>query len=380
MPTWIIEPRDPLIARDGRLFSATPGARASSVPFPFPSTTTGAARTQAGLDAHGVFDTRRTEEVKGIAVRGPLLVELDEAHAVGRWLLPAPADAVLFDLEPPESDKAMRQRLEPLRLPPGAYTALPDGLVPTGLTRSDPRKPARVPRFWYWERFSHWLTNPSEGEVALAELGHDGPEPEQRAHVRIRSDALTAEEGALFQTRGLEFTNPPRKRLGLAVFSDAALRPGLAPLGGERRLASWRLSQDAPPGCPAAIREAIVQSGACRVVLLTPAHFARGSYPGWLIETRGGVSPTLVAMAVRRAQVVSGWDLEKKRPKPTRRLASAGTVLFVALTGDASAIARWVDSLWMQCVSDTEQDRRDGFGLAVLGTWSGVLQEMEWAL
>ena len=55
----------------------------------------------------------------------------------------------------------------------------------------------------------------------------------------------------------------------------------------------------------------------------------------------------------------------------------AGTVMFVSLAGDRAAIERWVDATWMQCISDEEQDRRDGFGLAVLGVWDGKVRKME---
>jgi len=377
MPTWIIEPRDPLIVRDGRPFGPTPGARAASLPFPFPSTVAGAVRTQAGRDTNGVFDKQRIEEVKKITVSGPLLVELNEVNAIRRWLIPAPSDALLLDLDPPLKGRAICKRLVPLCLPPGAQTNLPNGLKPVGLTCPTPCKPVRGPRFWSWDRFSQWLISPQEAEVTLAEMGHDGPVPEQRTHVRIDPNTSTAEEGALFQTHGLEFTQYARQRLALAVITDRVLHPNLTPLAGERRLVSWRQSRETPPACPAEVRDAIKQNAACRVVLLTPAHFVQGHYPDWLLQPHAGVSPVLVAMAVQRARVVSGWDLEWERPKPTRRLAPAGTVLFLQLQGDPAAIVQWVDGLWMQCVSDAEQDRRDGFGLAVLGTWSGALEEME---
>ena len=55
MTRWIIEPLDPLIVRDGRPFDPTPGARARSVPFPYPSTTTGGIRTRAGKDDNGAL-------------------------------------------------------------------------------------------------------------------------------------------------------------------------------------------------------------------------------------------------------------------------------------------------------------------------------------
>ena len=60
MTTWIIEPHDPLIFRDGRPFGPNPGARAKTLSFPFPSTTTGGVRTRAGLDKDkGTFITTR---------------------------------------------------------------------------------------------------------------------------------------------------------------------------------------------------------------------------------------------------------------------------------------------------------------------------------
>ena len=91
----------------------------------------------------------------------------------------------------------------------------------------------------------------------------------------------------------------------------------------------------------------------------------------------GGVKATVRAACVQRPEIVSGWDLaydngpgkKKGRPKPTRRLAPAGSVYFVELTGAKEDVARWCDTTWLAPVSDTDQERRDGFGLAFLGTW-----------
>jgi CRISPR-associated protein Cmr3 len=84
----------------------------------------------------------------------------------------------------------------------------------------------------------------------------------------------------------------------------------------------------------------------------------------------------LEAIAVQRPQVVSGWDLALKKPKPTRRLAPAGTVFFLSLEGTDEAIKSWISNIWMQCISDEEQASNDGFGLAVIGTWSGKPENM----
>lgn len=385
MNLWIIEPRDPLIVRDGRPFGPFPGARAKSLNFPFPSTIAGAVRTRAGLDEKGFFQRDKLEELKKIRIKGPLLVELDDRGEIARWLVPAPADALLLGSEP----EVMLKPLVPLQLPEGARTNLPDplkGLV--GLARRDPRKPlGRAPRYWYWEFFGQWLLNPQEQErkVSLDELGHNGPVRESRMHVGIKPETRTADEerGALFQTQGLEFTSAQGKlsgarRLGLAVATDASgLKPGLAQVGGERRLAFWRPGGREFPRVPEKLVQQIVEQKSCRLILLTPACFKEGWKPSWLLEEREGVKPFLEAAALRRYETASGWDLKEGEPKPTRRLAPAGTVYFLKLEGKEAAVRRWVERIWLECVSDEEQDRRDGFGLAVLGTWDGAFREME---
>lgn len=103
------------------------------------------------------------------------------------------------------------------------------------------------------------------------------------------------------------------------------------------------------------------------MILVSPAIFKDGYRPP-LAWTRGGVTAYLKAAAVPRAQVISGWDLHQGKPKPTRRLAPAGSVYFIEWSDSLDARA-WIDATWMRNVSDDVQDQRDGFGLAVLGVW-----------
>ncbi len=397
MPTWIIEPRDPLIVRDGRPFGPDPGARARSLAFPFPSTTTGGVRNRAGLHADGSFDHAQSDRVKReVRVRGPLLVELydDNGQSRVRWFAAAPADAFL--LRTKWRDDVTVLRRVPLRAPSDAIYGAPDGdpLELVGLRRYHKEKPpVRTPQFWYWDTFLAWLTTPQEGGRKLDELGLAGPTAEMRMHVSIDATTQTAFEGLLFQTNGLEFTSLDRRRLALAVSTEATFthfKGGLVPLGGERRLVAWRQIDASLPKCPDELRTTIIRERACRVVLLTPAYFAAGLRPSWLLTPHAGVATTLRAALVGRPEVVSGWDLAAERtdangkvvrgaPKPTRRLAPAGSVFFLSLPRDASdqAINSWIDSMWMQNVSDDSSSRDEGFGLAVLGTWSGDLVSME---
>lgn len=403
MSNWIIEPRDPLIARDGRPFGPVPGARAASLSFPFPSTIAGGVRTRLGLNNDGIFDSSLILRLKRIGIRGPLLVELNDEGDINDsgLLCPAPLDALLFEGESEDKNTAYRKRLVPLRLPSGGATNLTAGLAPVGLVESDSRKPhGRSPRFWHWEQFLKWLQPPAynsaaEGEaMTLRSLGHNGLTSENRTHVGIEPAHQSAIEGALFQTRGLEFTMNAKlddsgkadlRRMALMVVVEdqvdaegcLSIKGGLAPLGGERRLVNWRQSQATLPECPSALLAAIVRTKCCRLVLLTPAHFEQGSTPRWLTEPRNGVAAQLSALVIGRAEVVSGWDLQANSPKPTRRLAPAGTTMFLKLDGDAGAVEKWVTTTWMQNISDDDTHRRDGFGLCALGVWDGIFQEME---
>ena len=409
MPSWIIEPRDPLIVRDGRPFGPTPGARAESLPFPFPSTVAGGVRTRAGVNPQGRFvDTTETVEwVKKIAVRGPLLMELAVNGQVSEWFAPAPADALLFNpdkradygLADDTADaraQIWRSYLRPIAIPSEAMGNVPTA-VPylVGPERYDASKPlAEPPRFWRWSQLEPWLLQPQSGPVVPAGLGHRGPQADQRMHVSIEADRLIARDGALFQTRGLEFTGKGGQRLALLAASDTEFRAfsgGLAPLGGERRLVRWQrwpvgIADPLATPCPPDVVQTIQCQKFCRLLLLTPALFTQGWHPDSLmLAGDSGVTITVVGAAVPRPQVVSGWDFqkyngpgkEKGGPKPSRRLAPAGAVYFLRLSGEPAAIGKWITSVWMQAVSDNPLDRADGFGLAAVGTWDGAIGTME---
>lgn len=385
MTIWLIEPRDPVIFRDGRPFNASPGARAKTLSFPLPATIAGATRTRAGQDAHGRFDASRIDELLNKQVRGPLLVKLDEDGGVEDWLFPAPADALLLKHTPFDKHRAHIVPLTMLDTSPGTTSNLPAPLALAGPTRPANEKPhPEVPPYWRWQSYQTWLKEPKAQDVDLDSFGHAGPARESRMHVSIKSNTQTAEDGALFQTSGLEFTRAAweegisypqldqAESLGLVVETDAVLRGGLGFLGGERRVAFWLPSPNQLPGCPAEVRQAIVISKHCRLVLATPALFSQGYLPDEAKLARVGVTVTIQAVVNHRYQVVSGWDYRSSRPKPTRRLAPAGSVYFLRLEGDDNAIGDFVDKVWLQAISDDEQDRRDGFGLALLGVWDGI--------
>jgi len=393
MESWIIEPCEPLIVRDGRPFDPRPGAVASTLPFPFPSTTAGAARSQAGKKK-GIFHVARQDlpKLKKLQVRGPLLVW----HDSDTWklLVPAPADAFLLE----KNDILSCTQQVPLTPFAGGLFEPSAGhpeLALVGPATYRACKPAPdQPAFWYWDTFRTWLSRPEAISTNLqrGELGLLPLQQEQRTHVAMEPGLKVGREGALFTTRGLEFSNHPygsskkslntvlRLALWLEVQPETTtfspIQEGLACMGGERRVVHWRKSSTPFPACPDMLAEQISSCGFCRLILLTPACFQQGYLPDLTTWADTNIQPALHAILMQRPQIVSGWDLDTQAAKATRRLAPAGSVFFLELPGSPDQRLTWITHIWGRCVSDQEQDRLDGFGLAVLGNWDGLSQDM----
>lgn len=377
MSVWLIEPRDPIIFRDGRPFNPTPGARAKSLPFPYPSILAGAVRTRAGQDEKGVFDKGRIDELLQVGIRGPVLTEIDQPNG---WYFPAPEDCRVIQPEG-EKDEKTGKRLwaRPVSLEENEWTNLEDGLAPISITPVKKDKPhTKAPRFWKWEKLKEWLENPANDEQPLNpdDLGIPSLIVESRIHVKIKAGEQTAEKGMLFETSGLEFVRVADKKASLyalAVETEAALTEGADFLGGERRMVNW-LKGGKLPACPREIKDAIRRTQHCRLLLATPALFENGYLPKWVETCTPGVTVHVVAAAMPRYQAVSGWDYRNNQQKASRRLAPAGSVYFLQLTSDDTAIGQFIENIWLCNISDAEQDRRDGFGLALLGTWDGNIE------
>lgn len=395
MNVWLIEPLDPLIARDGRPAAV---GRFDTVDFPFPSMLAGAVRTRMGSQ-NGAFNipVHALQELKErVLVRGPLLAELEDDQTIRDWFAPAPRDAVLLQ---DSEGRITLHRLSPRPLAPGeAMDSLTDHeLLPLGFTGTEiyGKPPKDLPAFWSWSRFEEWLKAPDgETGVDLPSLGLVRLPVETRAHLALQPGERVGMDGMLFQTAGLRFLqkgNSPMspRRFALSVQSqganvagrDLALTRQIAPLGGERRLARWSPASREWPRMPEEILERIISKRRVRLLLLTPAAFTGGALPGWSGRewpVGGAVQAIVRAAAVDRPRIVSGWDLAadngpgkpKGQPKPTRRLACAGSVYFLELHGGTKDdVRQWCEQTWLACVSDGEQDRRDGFGLAALGIW-----------
>ncbi|TVQ93799.1 MAG: CRISPR-associated protein Cmr3 [Chromatiaceae bacterium] len=375
-PVVSLEPLAPLIIRSGRPFDDQAGADAPR--FPPPSTLAGCLRT-AWARAHGKpFDPELAE----LAVSGPLLARLDAGGGV-RLLAPKPADAHYFG----EGTAARCVRAEPRAFEAGCGADLPADLQPVCLSEMVQGKASKGPAWWDWEDLLAFRTGRMLDHKTLSARGWTPPSGDQRTHVAIEAATQAAESGRLFQTEGLDLEpdnpwleKPEAPRLLLLARCAEPLPAALVHLGGERRLARLHPEPEtAWPTPPDTWFKDIHRAGGLTLTLLTPAVFEKGYRPGWLntrVDDRltgeppiaPGVRLQLIAAAVERWQPLSGWDLARQEPRPTRKHVGAGATYWFRLLDTPSPEA--LAPLWLASLCDLEQDRRDGFGLALPAPWT----------
>jgi len=251
-----------------------------------------------------------------------------------------------------------------------------------------------VPAWWPIGKPTDWLLGKP---VTFDRKFLNAAIQENRDHVCLDTDTGAAAEGLIFATADLNVTHLPRGGVAESKpfqerFAEVTLSARLTitenefehveilntwhPLGGERRLVHWQQSEDSDLwNCPDAVRSALESATRIRMVLATPAIFDHGWRPNWLdVSTLTGKpigdGPTLKLVGVSNARwkAVSGWSLAPPRgPKPIRRMVPAGSVYFFKkVEGDGRILAT---NAWLRPVSDAPQDRNEGFGLAVWGTW-----------
>lgn len=372
---YVITPVDPIISRDARPFGV--GGRVRSLSWLTQSVIAGAIRTHLYS-----ADTSRTPEMlKSVAVRGAFPV------IGGQICFPRPLDILKHGTE--------IYTIRPIDIPAGCGVDMPNAsLLPCAPRETeDDFKPDKLEEFWTREIMVKWLNIGCDADLAGFSLDsgtHPSIQRDERIHASIDPKSGTTggdREGRLFSTIGLDFnikkdgSGEITERFDVISMSvDIELPDGMslpddfiAPIGGERRLAAFKAVGDdfmSPDNAVKTVGSNI------RMVLASPAIFSKGWLPGWIDDkTMHGVIPDtgtevrLVSAVTERWQPVSGWSYEdgSRGPKPLRRAVPAGSVYFFEYTGGSELD---VSSAWLRSVCDDGQDRRDGCGLALWGTWS----------
>lgn len=369
---YLIEALAPLVFRSGKPFGTQAGADGAA--FPLPSSLAGLLRT-LHADQHQLDFSC---ELRQIVSAGPLLGRRSPDGSIVP-LLPKPVDAIYLRHE----GSIQVIRLSPGRLPPDSGCDLRPELLPVGMRQTIDGKPVPGPQYWPLASLQSWSAGTPVAFATLLEQGLDALPAEERTHVALDDETLAADDGRLFQTGGIDLAAHRHAQgwrehdLVFLARSGARVDQTLATFGGERRLSRLHPSPVShwprpPDGLEAGIR---AQRG-LRLTLVTPAIFSGGHLPGWLdARTLTGSPPgypdfrvKLKAVAVERWLPVSGWDLATRKPRAMRKAVAAGAVYWFELQDELPP--GLVEALWLQPVSDHDQDQLDGFGLALPAPWN----------
>ncbi len=367
-----IEPLDVLFLRGNRLFG-DPGSYGEALVPPWPSAAAGAIRSailaRDGVD-FGVFGEGRITHPTLGTPREPGEFRLTafrlarQARDGWQALFPRPADLVLATTE---DGRTMVQRLQPWTPAGGIQCSMPTRRLPV-LAQPERAKPEDG----WWLTEAGYRTYLDGGTPEPPEKGrHENShlirsnrlwQMDERVGVGLDATRRRAEDGRLFTVQAVAFC----KGVGFlaATAGDGLRQETLLRLGGDGRGALARPLPDYRP--PAPDYEAMAAAGRARVVLTAPGIFSGGwRLPGMaedgLFELLG-VKGRVVAAAVGRAEVISGWDLARWQPKAARRAVPAGSVYWIdELDATPEALRRLVDhGLWPESGYDVQR-RVEGF-------------------
>lgn len=388
-----VRPLDVLYLRGNRLFGA-PGEHAEAVMPPWPSLAAGALRSRMLVD-HRVDVARFAA---GESLNGSLGRVLGTPSAPGSFRLglmavarktsqtveiffPPPADLFVA------ADRGAIQAslLRPLSVDTLAPLALSAPLSSVPVLRT-PRPAKGTAEYWLTTRgVERYLA----GELPVAEdflPRHELWSTESRLGIALSASTRTAESTRLYTSDAVVMRDGTGFLVGVHGADGLVPGDGLLRLGGDGRGATIETVAVQGPWMR------VPGGQRFRMVLSTPGLFPSGWSPLPVADRNSppvlrldGCEARLVAAAVPRAHVVSGWDLARGRPKPAQKVVPAGAVYwFEIIRGDASALAPLLEhGLWPLLESsgqlsslDTEtralyeQRRAEGFNNVWLGQWS----------
>lgn len=365
---------DPLLFRDGRPFDAA--ARVSGG-LPNPQTLAGALRTAMlaalGFDFGKFVAARKGGDISAALAAGGAPEWWMDVRVRGPWPAVGTTGSTVEPLfEKPatlyRSKAKAWDRAEPLN--PNALPGWTGLLLPLWKrSEPDPKAEGGWLTLRALKQFLGRQTVPAEEIIGRNILFGD----DDRIGIEIEKHALTSAEGMLYAVRFLSLDPklrryrdgrrqhyPARFDGGAACFYAEVMLPAEAdktdffpagtrtpvPLGGEGKyVAAARVTPCDWPDPTPPVGKAIWY--------LTSPAFLRGSPP---LPTTGG---TVLAAASGPGIAVSGWDVARNGPRPTRFAVPAGAVYFV---DDPTRPEH--DSL-----DPDPANRLEGWGFALPGSW-----------
>lgn len=384
-----IEPLDVLFLRGNKLFG-DPGSFGESLVPPWPSVAAGAIRSRMlvddgvdlvkfaeGGEPHRTLGTRANPGSFAIT---SFTLARRRVDGTVESLAALPADLVVSEAT---ADKLEIRTLTPMTVGAGLQSSSPLPLLPI-LAETERGKPASG--YWLtqtgWAKYLKGETPVADDLVATSELWKIDP----RVGVGLDADMRRAADGRLFSVQAVAMVkrghrvgqgNQAEYDVGFLAGIAGATPPksGMVRLGGDGRAAAI---DAVAPSIPEPDYQAIASAGACRIVLTSPGVFSQGWLPSGTTHTTNGeyrfdlrgVKGRLTCAAVPRAEVISGWDLAEKQPKPAQRVAPTGSVYWLdQLEASTDALRKLAEAgLWNDPCEDASR-RAEGFNRIYMAAW-----------
>jgi len=368
-------PLDVQFLRGNRLFGE-PGSHGEAFVPPWPSLAAGALRSHRLAEDGVDFQSFALGDVNHPCLGtpsdpGPMrLVHFGLARRTPggavEALYPAPADLIVSTAADGSPQPAL---LRPRALPPGLACSAITPLLPA----LQAGKRAKAQGGWWltaagWKRYLAGSLPDATQLVPQVDLW----QTDHRVGVGLDLQTRRASDGKLFSMQAVAFhtSQTGSADIGFLLGIQGAPMPRDALLrwGGDGR--AVRLAAvSSPDGGGEADLEAICRNRRCRLVLTSPGLFQQGWLPNGfrsqgeaVLFSLHGTAGRLVAAALSRAEVVSGWDLARRRPKTALRAAPAGSVYWVEeLEATPASLRKLADEgLWSEQCEDAPR-RAEGF-------------------
>jgi len=378
-----LEPIDVLYLRGNRLFGEA-GAHGEALMPPWPSLAAGSLRSRMLVDGGcdpAEFGRCRIEPAEPLKsalgtpqAPGSFRVSLFTLGRRNRGLvepcLPPPADLVIRKNESGLTATFLRP------CPPKHVMSCGCPLPQFPVLRTDaPFKPETG----YWLS-ADGLCRYLEGSlVSREDLLRRGElwELDTRLGIALAPATGTAESGRIYTAETIALAADVGFLVGVAGADGLVPQNGTLRFGGDGRGVQVSVCS---PALPAPPWDRIAREKRFRLVLTSPAFFTQGWLPPACREVNGqwvweyhGLRANLVAAAVQRHEVVSGWDLALQRPKEALRAVPPGSVYwFEGLQGGVDPLRDIMETgLWDAEESFGAQRRAEGFNSVLVAAWPG---------
>lgn len=291
-------------------------------------------------------------------------------------LLALPADLVVQR----HGQELVVGKLRPVSLHPKLATSTP---LPRVAVLAETRR--IKPESGYWLDETGWAAYVRGEPIPPQHLVSDEAlwRLDERVGIGLDERRRAAADGKLFSLQALAPRHDGREVGYLAETEGAAFPERLSlRLGGDGRAAIAEAVSVDP--LPQPDVHQMQQARRCRLVLTTPGLFPHGWLPtgadpaerrndGAVRFALHGLQGWIVAAALPRGQVVSGWDLARWRPKTALRSVPMGSVWWLELDEGIppESYAKLVaQGLWDETQYDGDPRRAEGYNRIAFALWN----------